>query len=178
MSLKFISFIYQQNPSLASKNKRISSLVGHVDILPTLLDLVGVSSPSDIDGKSMLPLIEGTTDSIRKVVIASGGAAPPKGELPGAVIAPPWTLLIHEGGCDDKEGRRLLRENNKNARCLYNLQKNPEQDVLETMTESEKVKELNAVWQYFMKRRFKKGKKVDLDPTFVEELRRSGYDFR
>ena len=79
---------------------------------------------------------------------------------------------------DDKEGRRLLRENNKNARCLYNLQKNPEQDVLETMTESEKVKELNAVWQYFMKRRFKKGKKVDLDPTFVEELRRSGYDFR
>jgi len=165
-------------PSIQSSAKNIPALVSHVDILPTILNLVGIQAPGDIDGVSMLPLLQGKSESIRTITLASGGAAPPKGELPGAVIAPPWTLLIHEGGCDDVQNRRQLRTPNTNIRCLYNLKTHPEQNHILTTENPEKVKELNNIWSYFLRTKYKKGPKVELDPAFVEELRRSGYDFR
>ena len=165
-------------PNIKGKKSPIPALVSHVDILPTILDIVGVQAPHDIDGRSMLPLLRGEKESIRKVTLASGGAAPPKGEMPGAVIAPPWTLLLHEGGCDDVENRRLLRTPNTNSRCLYNLKTHPKQNHVLTEEHPEKVTELNNIWKYFMQKKYKKGTKVELDKSFVEELRRSGYDFR
>lgn len=35
-----------------------NALTAHVDILPTMLDLAGATIPADIDGKSMVPLLE------------------------------------------------------------------------------------------------------------------------
>ncbi|MEC7988290.1 MAG: sulfatase [Myxococcota bacterium] len=165
-------------PGLRGQEKSISSLVSQVDILPTVLDAVGAVSPANIDGTSILPLLQGKTDTIRKMTLAAGGAAPPKGELPGAIISPPWALLIHEGNCDDTQNRRLQRKNDQNSRCLYNLEQNPAQNIIFTDEEPEKVKELDNVWKYFVHTRSKKGLSVDLDPTFVQELRRAGYDFR
>lgn len=42
-------------------NKEINSLTAHLDVLPTLADLVGFEVPKDrkIDGQSMLPMIKG-----------------------------------------------------------------------------------------------------------------------
>jgi tetratricopeptide (TPR) repeat protein len=37
----------------------VSAPVRHVDVLPTVLDLLGVQPPSDLDGRSLLPLIAG-----------------------------------------------------------------------------------------------------------------------
>jgi arylsulfatase A-like enzyme len=40
-------------------NVLISNMVRQVDIFPTILDLISIPVPNDIDGKNLLPLIEG-----------------------------------------------------------------------------------------------------------------------
>jgi len=58
--------------------KKIPALVSQVDIMPTILDYAGISPSADIQGKSLKPLIEGSTESIRDFIIAEyqGGAIP------------------------------------------------------------------------------------------------------
>jgi arylsulfatase A-like enzyme len=45
-------------------------LVSHVDIYPTICDLVGIEKPERIHGKSILPLVNGQVNSIRDSVFA------------------------------------------------------------------------------------------------------------
>lgn len=48
------------NPEILPKGKRISQQVSQVDIMPTLLDLLGLSNPKHkFDGRSLVPLIRG-----------------------------------------------------------------------------------------------------------------------
>ncbi len=49
-------------PGIAAR--RISGPVGHVDIMPTLLELAGVTSGSKQMGRSLVPLLSGTPDSL------------------------------------------------------------------------------------------------------------------
>lgn len=46
-------------PGTFNPNTRVETPSAHIDLLPTLLDLLDVSSPPDVDGKSLLPLING-----------------------------------------------------------------------------------------------------------------------
>lgn len=48
--------------------RRIDALLSNVDIMPTILDVCGIKIPSDIHGKSILPLIKGETDSLHSEV--------------------------------------------------------------------------------------------------------------
>lgn len=50
------------------KNKRISSLIQHIDIFPTLLDLLNIDRTENVDGLSLLPLIENDKESIRDFI--------------------------------------------------------------------------------------------------------------
>lgn len=49
-------------------NSSIDALVSGVDILPTILDYVGVPVPENAKGKSIRPLIEGRSESVRDFV--------------------------------------------------------------------------------------------------------------
>ena len=44
-------------------------MISAVDFLPTMLDLVGIEQPRDIDGRSFLPLLKGEPQSGREMVI-------------------------------------------------------------------------------------------------------------
>jgi len=44
------------------KPERIDSLVSLPDLMPTVLDLVGVDIPREVQARSMVPLIEGEGD--------------------------------------------------------------------------------------------------------------------
>ncbi len=46
-------------PSRAPKGTRVPSLVRTVDILPTVLDLLGIEPVRDVDGRSLIPLFQG-----------------------------------------------------------------------------------------------------------------------
>jgi N-sulfoglucosamine sulfohydrolase len=48
--------------------KTFDALTSNIDILPTVLDLLGIDTPDGIDGKSWIPMTEGTASSIREHV--------------------------------------------------------------------------------------------------------------
>jgi arylsulfatase A-like enzyme len=149
-----------------------------VDLLPTILELVGAVAPADIDGTSMLPLVLGEVETLRHTALSEGGVARPQGDLPGAVIELPWTLLLHEGGCDTPADRQPPRAPGEPARCLYNVERDPGQDVLLSWRHPDVVERLLRRWKDFRRDRSREADQLELDPSFVEELRKSGYDFR
>ncbi|MEC8425260.1 MAG: sulfatase [Myxococcota bacterium] len=153
-----------------------NGLVGHVDILPTLLALVGAMEPADIDGVSMVPLATGTSDEIRKMTLIEGGVTLQQGPTPrGAVIAPPWALLRQDRGCG---GSAAPRKPGEPAECLFNLEEDPGQTRNVILQHPDVRERLVGSWDAFRAARATAGQRLQLDPEMVEELQRTGYDFR
>ena len=46
-------------PWLSSGQQRVEGSVGHVDLVPTMLDLIGESLPDHLEGKSLVPVLRG-----------------------------------------------------------------------------------------------------------------------
>ena len=55
-----------KNPKLIPKGRKIASLVQSLDIMPTMLDILNIPLIDDIDGVSLMPLIEGKADNVRE----------------------------------------------------------------------------------------------------------------
>lgn len=53
-----------------AKPRRVDALASHVDVFPTLCDLLEIPHPEWLQGTSLLPLIEGTTGSVREQIFA------------------------------------------------------------------------------------------------------------
>lgn len=51
-----------------SVGKVIDGMVSHIDIFPTLCDLVGAEHPSWLEGNSMMPLLQGEADEINEQI--------------------------------------------------------------------------------------------------------------
>ncbi|MBS4176804.1 sulfatase [Lederbergia citrea] len=58
-------------PNKIPEQKRISELVQHADILPTIFEALGIDIPSDLDGISLLPLIHGEKTSHHEQIYLS-----------------------------------------------------------------------------------------------------------
>jgi arylsulfatase A-like enzyme len=56
-------------PQLNGRHSRITHPVSHIDMVPTLLDLLGVRSERNFPGQSLVPLIQGESDVQRDVFI-------------------------------------------------------------------------------------------------------------
>ncbi len=52
--------------------RRVAAQVRSMDVLPTVLDLLGVSAPRDVEGRSLAPFLEGRTEARER--IARGGS--------------------------------------------------------------------------------------------------------
>jgi arylsulfatase A-like enzyme len=63
--------------------KRTSALAGQYDILPTILALEHLPTPSDVDGKSLLPIIEGRADQVHHYVYGEETAVRPQYSVQG-----------------------------------------------------------------------------------------------
>jgi arylsulfatase A-like enzyme len=58
--------IYDPRSKISGKKLRSDALTGNIDFAPTILELAGLPIPSNIDGKSLLPLVEKPSKDIRK----------------------------------------------------------------------------------------------------------------
>ena len=71
------------NPHLLGKPRRVSDPVQLIDVMPTVLDLLGLKTPLVVEGQSLTPLIRGQAFKRRGLVLASRFAAVhPEGLVP------------------------------------------------------------------------------------------------
>jgi arylsulfatase A-like enzyme len=92
--------------------RRIPDLVQQIDILPTILDSLGLVVPENVDGRSLVPLISGKEEKKRQrrafsyLEVRSWWA--------GSVIEGAWKLIQHSG--------------RKSSVQLFNLEEGPGED--------------------------------------------------
>jgi choline-sulfatase len=55
-------------PKRVTEGRSTSALVEFIDIMPTILDLCGLATPKTVQGRSLVPLLEGTTEEHREQV--------------------------------------------------------------------------------------------------------------
>ena len=118
-------------PARFEGGRSIDTPVISLDILPTVLDAVGVRPPTDtaFDGKSLLPLIAGTTKEHHETLYWSEGGD--SGEW--AVRHGDWKLWVM-----------------KNDRGLFDLAKDPGEAKNVAAEHPEKVAELTALYDAWL----------------------------
>lgn len=57
-------------PGLGKRGETIDSIVSQIDLYPTICELLGIAPPDWLQGKSLLPLLQGTVTKIREEVFA------------------------------------------------------------------------------------------------------------
>lgn len=62
--------LMMRGPGGFDGGKVIDAMVSHIDIVPTVCDLVGIAVPKHAQGISMLPLVRGEVTDIRKAIFA------------------------------------------------------------------------------------------------------------
>jgi choline-sulfatase len=88
------------NPVLLPTHRNINEPVQLIDVMPTILDLLGLKTPQIVEGQSMVPLIKGQTFKRRGLVMSSRFApARPEGPVPEnstdgfAIIDSHWKFI-------------------------------------------------------------------------------------
>jgi arylsulfatase A-like enzyme len=56
------------NSKMFSSGRVISNMVSNIDLLPTLLEYIDADTPKNIEGKSLLPIIDGENDVFRSEI--------------------------------------------------------------------------------------------------------------
>jgi len=148
---------------LFPKKKRVSSLVQHVDIVPTLLDLLKIPfKKSFFDGFSLLPILEDNISEIRHFIISEE------------------TYTENKIAIRTKKWKYIFSPSKKSAICkycniihggieeLYNLDYDPEEryNLIEVYPlKAKELKEILSAWLEKMKE--KRGKL-----KLIEKIRR------
>jgi N-sulfoglucosamine sulfohydrolase len=105
-------------PTPFSGGRVCDAMVSHLDILPTLLELIGAPLPDDLEGKSLLPLLEGKQQQIHEELfgeVTYHAAYEPK----RSVRTERWKYIRHFGdrrtpvlpNCDDSPSKTLWLNN-------------------------------------------------------------------
>lgn len=157
------------------QGRTLSGLVSHVDLLPTLLELVGAMPPAGLDGVSLLPMLTGQAEVAREATFVEGGVTWLRGEvLRGAVVAPPWMLMRQDAGCGPGSPPGAERP----STCLFNLDDDPGQLQNRARSDAAVASTMLERWAVYQRDRASAARALELSPAYVEELRRTGYDFR
>jgi len=116
---------------------RTQALAQPVDILPTILELAGISLPPGLHGVSQMPVLQKKTDSVREIAVTSGRLPDERAVLAySSVTNPEWSLI--EGG------KNIEPE-------LYNLKKDPHQKQDVYTEHPETAQKLHSEYMKFLK---------------------------
>lgn len=145
------------------RHMEISEIVGLVDVVPTLLDMLEIKNEYEFDGESLLPLIEGKKATKRKNFIIADATLDDK--YPHVCIrTDKWKLILNE---------------NIKKYELYNVEKDPQEKNNLYEIEKEKVRKLKKCLEkyYSMGKRGIKApaKEPQLDEEIIRRLKDLGY---
>ncbi|WDE96394.1 arylsulfatase [Lentisphaera profundi] len=105
-----VPFIFQWPNGKLTGNRDINQLTAHMDILPTLIDMLSLKAPKiEFDGTSLTKIIKGDQSALRDrvLLVESQRVKDPEKWRNTAVMSDEWRLL--------------------NAKQLYNIRKDPAQ---------------------------------------------------
>jgi arylsulfatase A-like enzyme len=142
----------------------VSGLVQSIDIMPTVLEILGLETSAQLEGKSLAPLVHGE-DSCTVQIAMCLSYPPKKKSLPiFGTRTETWKLILHE--LEDGAFRREL----------FNLDEDPG----ETRNRSEDEADLaDAMEAYYLRWTETIGggttAEPELDPETLENLRSLGY---
>jgi len=165
-------------PGLSGATGVRDAIVSQTDIVPTILQLVGAVVPTGVDGVSLVPQLQGSSEPAHHLVLSEGGVAKIEdGVLPGAVISDPWVLLKQRRGCGVGMGRTRGAVDEGMPVCLFNHETDPGQTRSLSGVETAVVDDLLGRWKGFRSAHGRVGEQKELSDAFIQELQRSGYDF-
>ncbi|MGQ9454411.1 MAG: sulfatase family protein [Armatimonadota bacterium] len=106
-------------PKITARHAVRQELVSNVDIMPTILELAGISYALNLHGSSLVPLLKGSRVPWRSSLLIQNKESV-KGKEPGtvdsrALCTKEWKLILRDGLSD---GARSLFD-------LYNIQEDP-----------------------------------------------------
>lgn len=108
---------------------RFDKPVELLDIFPTLCDLLEIDTPGYVQGKSLLPLMEGRTDEHKKCVFSEGGVEP------GALASAPSL---------ERLGREFLKH-----KVLYERPETMERAKMVVMGDYKYVYRVNGLHEFY-----------------------------
>jgi N-sulfoglucosamine sulfohydrolase len=89
-------FLIMRGPGGFEGGRVSDALVSHIDLFPTVCDLLEIDAPSFLQGQSLMPLIKGERESVRDAIFAEGtyhAAYEPQ----RAVRTPRWKFIKRFG---------------------------------------------------------------------------------
>jgi len=87
-------------PKNAYAGKRLDSFVESIDVMPTLLDMLGINIPSNVHGKSLIPYIQGDVKDHKEEVYAQYYCGSLQNEPALMVRDKKWKLTYYPEGND------------------------------------------------------------------------------
>lgn len=123
-------------PGAAQNGKQSPALSELVDIYPTLADIAGLPAPDYLDGKSLRPILEGKSPSVKEAAFTQVR----RGQFDGYSIR-------------TDRYRFILWDDGKKGRQLYDLQKDPleTQNLADSPDHSAIVSELTSTLNNYAK---------------------------
>lgn len=150
--------------------QRIKGFIQHIDIVPSILDILGIKTKSSaIDGKSVIPLINGQVKQLRDAVYVEEADVERKKAIRTADYKYIYALSEKDAMC--KACGRI----HGGTRELYDLNKDPgetENIVEENPDAANKLQEKLSEWVKFVEVNHQKclvGKKKSYDTSLEEE---------
>ena len=161
---------------------RCDELVSVPDIMPTLADAAKIELSKPVEGKSILPVLNGDKESSHDYLISCGGLVRPPARI--TVTTKDWSMIpINDLGKNpDAEDQTLLDEDDLGRPLkpeLYNIKDDPKQSKNLYFERKDIVKEMTNNLMDFLEslgvgeKFFREKKSVDLDSSFQTY---SGYD--
>jgi arylsulfatase len=168
------------NPKLIPVPRRISDPVQLIDLLPTVLDLLGVKIPDVVEGQSLAPFAKGQVFRRRSPVMTSRFADPeakkigfvPENRIDAiAFLDANWKLIYREKGDEAGVSKLELYDRRTDREETKNLAAQNPREVNQLLAEITKWTEAQKQIRKFLGQ----GAKANINRQTLEQLRSLGY---
>ena len=125
--------IFDPRHKNSGRQLRSASLTGNIDFAPTILELAGVPVPSEMDGRSLIPLYDDPSSEIRKSLTLVNAWGPLSAQCL-SVVTKDWKYIYWPYGADDfKPTEEMYHLKEDRLELVNRAVKNQHPEVLKEM---------------------------------------------